>query len=162
TVNLWRAIDVDALPGLGHRDLNVAILRLNQYALDRLGPGVEGEHEGPPVHRHHESAAHVDVCTHTVFGRHVNVRPALALCSDLDQRCVERAVLFTDACESVEVTGVTAVEDFARRPGEHPGRPEGTVPRQAPSREVLGRGSDQGDSVDLDRFIPVELDVARD
>ncbi len=83
-------------PGRGTASRTSRGLGLAPQPVGRLGPVVQGQVEGRPVHRDHQAAPHVDVGGHPVLGGHVDVRPGVAVRADLHQRHVERAVLRAD------------------------------------------------------------------
>ena len=92
------------------------------------------------------------------FRLHVHVRPFDVVGAGFHQGQVERAVLFADAFEAVEVAAVAAEEDSRVAVDHHPRGPQRAVAvEQASTGEVLRRGGDETDAGDFGALPPVVL-----
>src|ERR1044072_3466663 len=95
---------------------------------------------------------------HSLFGRHVNLRPELRVGAELDHRRVEGPERRTDVLEALEIPGVTAVVDPVFPTGDDPGRRQRVlgVPQPTPA-EVPSRGGRERQPGDLGRLVPGQL-----
>ena len=143
-------------PRCGNR--NTAFPCKRKDAVKRFVPGVHGQVEGAVVDREEPAALEVDVGLQGFFRLHVHVGPFDVVGAGFHQGQVERAVLFADAFEAVEVTAVAAEKDSCVGVDHHPRRPQRAVAvEQATAGEVLRWGGDEADACDFGALPPVVL-----